>query len=118
MAGLTTRAIVGRQKRRASPRPTPRWSAPSTPPWRSAAARIILGRVVAMYVEDRFVDPPVDGHGPCIHAEGLHAMGRVDWAKESSREDTRRFTSRSRAFHMTKNTQRANLWPLLPPLKV
>jgi flavin reductase (DIM6/NTAB) family NADH-FMN oxidoreductase RutF len=41
-------------------------------------SRIILGRVVAMYVEDRFVDPPIDGHGPYIHAEELHAVGRMN----------------------------------------
>jgi len=41
-------------------------------------SRIILGRVVAMYVEDRFIEPPVDGHGPYIKAEELHAMGRMN----------------------------------------
>jgi len=41
-------------------------------------SRIILGRVVAMYVEDRFIDPPVDGHGPYIKAEELHAVGRMN----------------------------------------
>jgi flavin reductase (DIM6/NTAB) family NADH-FMN oxidoreductase RutF len=41
-------------------------------------SRIILGRVVAMYVEDQFIDPPVDGHGPYIKAEELHAMGRMN----------------------------------------
>ena len=41
-------------------------------------SRIVLGRVVAMYVEDRFIDPPVDGHGPYIKAEELHAMGRMN----------------------------------------
>ena len=37
-------------------------------------SRIILGRVVAMYVEDRFVDPT----GPYIKAEELHAVGRMN----------------------------------------
>jgi flavin reductase (DIM6/NTAB) family NADH-FMN oxidoreductase RutF len=37
-------------------------------------SRIILGRVVAMYVEDRFVDPS----GPYIIAEDLHAIGRMN----------------------------------------
>ena len=37
-------------------------------------SRIILGRVVAMYVEDRFVDPA----GPYIKAEELHAIGRMN----------------------------------------
>jgi flavin reductase (DIM6/NTAB) family NADH-FMN oxidoreductase RutF len=37
-------------------------------------SRIILGRVVAMYVEDRFVDPS----GPYIRAEELHAVGRMN----------------------------------------
>ena len=37
-------------------------------------SRIILGRVVAMYVEDRFVDPA----GPYIRAEELHAIGRMN----------------------------------------
>ncbi|KAA6460254.1 flavin reductase family protein [Acidobacteria bacterium AB60] len=36
--------------------------------------RIILGRVVAAYVEDRFVDPK----GPYILAEELHAIGRMN----------------------------------------
>jgi flavin reductase (DIM6/NTAB) family NADH-FMN oxidoreductase RutF len=37
-------------------------------------SRIILGRVVAMYVEDRFVDPA----GPYILSEELHAIGRMN----------------------------------------
>jgi flavin reductase (DIM6/NTAB) family NADH-FMN oxidoreductase RutF len=37
-------------------------------------SRIILGRVVAMYVEDRFVDPA----GPYIRADELHAVGRMN----------------------------------------
>jgi flavin reductase (DIM6/NTAB) family NADH-FMN oxidoreductase RutF len=37
-------------------------------------SRIILGRVVAMYVEDRFVDPT----GPYIKADELHAIGRMN----------------------------------------
>ena len=37
-------------------------------------SRIVLGRVVAMYVEDRFVDPA----GPYIKAEELHAIGRMN----------------------------------------
>jgi flavin reductase (DIM6/NTAB) family NADH-FMN oxidoreductase RutF len=37
-------------------------------------SRIILGRVVAIYVEDRFVDPA----GPYIHAEELHSIGRMN----------------------------------------
>ena len=37
-------------------------------------SRIILGRVVAAYVEDRFVDP----RGPYILAEELHAIGRMN----------------------------------------
>jgi flavin reductase (DIM6/NTAB) family NADH-FMN oxidoreductase RutF len=36
--------------------------------------RIILGRVVAVYVEDRFVDPK----GPYILAEEMHAIGRMN----------------------------------------
>ncbi len=36
--------------------------------------RIVLGEVVAMYVEDRFVDPK----GPYILAEDLHAVGRMN----------------------------------------
>ncbi|MGA9069383.1 MAG: flavin reductase family protein [Terracidiphilus sp.] len=35
---------------------------------------IILGRVVAIYVEDRFVDPA----GPYIKAEDLHSIGRMN----------------------------------------
>ncbi len=37
-------------------------------------SRIILGRVVAMYVEDKFVDPA----GPYIRAEEMHAVGRMN----------------------------------------
>lgn len=37
-------------------------------------SRIILGKVVAMYVEDRFVDPA----GPYILSEELHAIGRMN----------------------------------------
>ena len=37
-------------------------------------SRIILGRVVAMYVEDEFVDPA----GPYIKSEELHAIGRMN----------------------------------------
>ncbi|HUD22535.1 MAG TPA: flavin reductase family protein [Acidobacteriaceae bacterium] len=41
-------------------------------------SRIILGRVVAMYVEDRFVVPEHEGTGPYIRAEDLHAIGRMN----------------------------------------
>jgi flavin reductase (DIM6/NTAB) family NADH-FMN oxidoreductase RutF len=37
-------------------------------------SRIILGRVVSIYVEDRFLDPS----GPYIRAEELHAVGRMN----------------------------------------
>jgi flavin reductase (DIM6/NTAB) family NADH-FMN oxidoreductase RutF len=37
-------------------------------------SRIILGRVVAMYIEDRFVDPD----GPYVRAEELHSIGRMN----------------------------------------
>lgn len=37
-------------------------------------SRIILGRVISFYVEDRFVDPA----GPYIRAEELHAIGRMN----------------------------------------
>jgi flavin reductase (DIM6/NTAB) family NADH-FMN oxidoreductase RutF len=37
-------------------------------------SRIILGSVVAMYIEDKFVDPA----GPYIRAEELHAVGRMN----------------------------------------
>lgn len=37
-------------------------------------SRIILGRVVAVYVEDQFVDPS----GPYIKADELHAIGRMN----------------------------------------
>jgi len=36
-------------------------------------SRIILGEVLAVYVEDRFIDP--QGH---VDAEGLHAIGRMN----------------------------------------
>jgi flavin reductase (DIM6/NTAB) family NADH-FMN oxidoreductase RutF len=41
-------------------------------------SRIILGQVVAMYVEDRFLTPEHDGSGPYIKAEELHAIGRMN----------------------------------------
>jgi flavin reductase (DIM6/NTAB) family NADH-FMN oxidoreductase RutF len=41
-------------------------------------SRIVLGRVVAMYVEDRFVEMPSEGHGLYIKAEELHAIGRMN----------------------------------------
>jgi flavin reductase (DIM6/NTAB) family NADH-FMN oxidoreductase RutF len=37
-------------------------------------SRIVLGRVVAMYIEDQFVDPA----GPYVRAEELHAIGRMN----------------------------------------
>lgn len=37
-------------------------------------SRIVLGRVVAMYVEDRFIDPA----GPYVLSEELHAVGRMN----------------------------------------
>lgn len=37
-------------------------------------SRIILGKVVAMYIEDKFIDPA----GPYIRAEELHAVGRMN----------------------------------------
>lgn len=37
-------------------------------------SRIILGRVVSIYVEDRYVDPK----GPYVKAEDLHAIGRMN----------------------------------------
>jgi flavin reductase (DIM6/NTAB) family NADH-FMN oxidoreductase RutF len=37
-------------------------------------SRIILGRIVAMYIEDRFVDTA----GPYVLAEELHAIGRMN----------------------------------------
>ena len=35
--------------------------------WKSARSRIILGRVVAMYIEDRFVDPPTAENPRPLH---------------------------------------------------
>jgi flavin reductase (DIM6/NTAB) family NADH-FMN oxidoreductase RutF len=37
-------------------------------------SRIILGRVVAFYVDDQYVDP----EGPYVKAEELHAIGRMN----------------------------------------
>jgi flavin reductase (DIM6/NTAB) family NADH-FMN oxidoreductase RutF len=37
-------------------------------------SRIILGRVVAFYVDDRFVDP----EGPYIRADEMHSIGRMN----------------------------------------
>ena len=41
---------------------------------RPGSGRIILGSVLAAWVEDRFVDP----QGPYIRAEELHAIGRMN----------------------------------------
>jgi flavin reductase (DIM6/NTAB) family NADH-FMN oxidoreductase RutF len=37
-------------------------------------SRIVLGRVVSVFIEDRFVDP----NGPYVKAEDLHAIGRMN----------------------------------------
>jgi len=37
-------------------------------------SRIVLGKIVAMYIEDKFVDPA----GPYVLAEDLHAVGRMN----------------------------------------
>jgi hypothetical protein len=37
-------------------------------------SRIILGRVVSIFIEDKFVDPA----GPYVLAEELHAIGRMN----------------------------------------
>ena len=37
-------------------------------------SRIILGRIVAIYIEDKFVNP----EGPYVLAEELHAIGRMN----------------------------------------
>jgi flavin reductase (DIM6/NTAB) family NADH-FMN oxidoreductase RutF len=37
-------------------------------------SRIVLGRVVAIYIDDEFVDPA----GPYVRAEDLHAIGRMN----------------------------------------
>lgn len=37
-------------------------------------SRIILGRVVSIYVEDEYIDPA----GPYVRAEQLHAIGRMN----------------------------------------
>ena len=37
-------------------------------------SRIILGRVVSIYVEDKYVDPA----GPYVRADELHAIGRMN----------------------------------------
>jgi flavin reductase (DIM6/NTAB) family NADH-FMN oxidoreductase RutF len=37
-------------------------------------SRIILGRVVSIFVEDKFIDPA----GPYVRAEELHAVGRMN----------------------------------------
>lgn len=41
-------------------------------------SRIVLGRVVAIYVEDRFLVTEQNGAGPYVHAEELHAVGRMN----------------------------------------
>lgn len=37
-------------------------------------SRIILGRVVSIYIEDKYIDPA----GPYVRAEELHAIGRMN----------------------------------------
>ena len=37
-------------------------------------SRIILGRVVAIHVDDEFVDPA----GPYIHSDKMHNIGRMN----------------------------------------
>jgi flavin reductase (DIM6/NTAB) family NADH-FMN oxidoreductase RutF len=37
-------------------------------------SRVILGQVVAIHVQDAFVDPA----GPYIHSEAMHAIGRMN----------------------------------------
>jgi flavin reductase (DIM6/NTAB) family NADH-FMN oxidoreductase RutF len=37
-------------------------------------SRIILGRVLSIYIEDQYVDP----QGPYVKAENLHAIGRMN----------------------------------------
>ncbi|MDE1176280.1 MAG: flavin reductase family protein [Edaphobacter sp.] len=37
-------------------------------------SRIILGRVVSIYIEDQFIDPA----GPYVRSEELHAIGRMN----------------------------------------
>jgi flavin reductase (DIM6/NTAB) family NADH-FMN oxidoreductase RutF len=37
-------------------------------------SRIVMGRVVGFYIEDKYVDPA----GPYVRAEELHAMGRMN----------------------------------------
>ena len=45
-------------------------------------SRIILGRVIAIYIEDQYIDPA----GPYVKAEELHAIGRrTDWDRMSRR---------------------------------
>jgi flavin reductase (DIM6/NTAB) family NADH-FMN oxidoreductase RutF len=45
----------------------------------TAGARIILGEVVAVYVDDQYLEIPAEkGHGPYIKAEDLHSIGRMN----------------------------------------
>jgi hypothetical protein len=37
-------------------------------------SKIVLGRVVGIYVEDQFIDPA----GPYVRADQLHAIGRMN----------------------------------------
>src|SRR5580698_8263028 len=41
-------------------------------------SRIVMGKVVGFYVEDKFVEPAQNGAGPYIRAEELHAIGRMN----------------------------------------
>jgi hypothetical protein len=52
----------------------PRSNAASTRPWRIGCSRIILGRIVDVYVEDRIADPA----RPYIKADALHAIDRMN----------------------------------------
>jgi len=42
--------------------------------WRLGGRGLLLGRVVSIYIEDKFVDPA----GPYVLSEELHAIGRMN----------------------------------------
>lgn len=65
-------------------------------------SRIILGRVVAIFVEDRYVDPA----GPYIKADELHAIGRMNGLGNYVRTRDAFMTIPRISFEEWKKTQR------------
>jgi flavin reductase (DIM6/NTAB) family NADH-FMN oxidoreductase RutF len=65
-------------------------------------SRIILGRVVGIYVEDQFIDPA----GPYVKAEDLHAIGRMNGLGNYVRTRDAFFTIPRISYEEWKNGKR------------